>query len=552
MLRHCQTKINKKNQFTALNSKILQTKISINSTQKSKFSTSATNSTNSTNSTPKRKPRVKKELNITEADLFPLAPLSNSSSVVKGPPKTEKKESEKEMKYPKPASPTPTTTTKRETKKQLDAKAVLQNNPDAVQINPDSVSADIMRAATKKKPNTASADSVSKANYAEKKVTKKMNESDENVNENDDENMDDDEKIIKKNNKKDKVTKVIVELPDPDTKLTKRRSTKVEIDHSVAGGHVNMNNNQHIEKSTRKMTKSDDHEAKVYEKQTDFTPEALSPENLVLMSWNVAGYRGAVKNGLWDKFAGYKRVPDIVCLQEMKIQPNLLAELPKTDYEIPLKKFNFEAIYNLGDKAGYSGVGVWYNSTKIRPLSYKTDSSYAYPPPSKPKPTGFMAQFLSSNSNPAPSDPSHSTSPNPSDPERKTLSQDDVDNVAKITGDKVNAGMRQEVWNCVTEEGRIITVDFGSFYLITTYVPNSGQKLDRLPYRHQIYEPVILEYLLLLQLQKPVMYCGDLNAARDAVDVHTPSTCQKSAGFQQEERERINRIILPTTGSIIG
>lgn len=84
-------------------------------------------------------------------------------------------------------------------------------------------------------------------------------------------------------------------------------------------------------------------------------------------------------------------------------------------------------------------------------------------------------------------------------------------------------------------EGRVITLEFDCFYLITVYVPNSQRELTRLDYRQE-WERDFLNYIQNLEQKKPVIYCGDLNVAHQPIDLKNPSTNRHNAGFTDEER----------------
>eukprot|EP00095_Tigriopus_kingsejongensis_P004389 maker-scaffold1394_size43558-snap-gene-0.9 protein:Tk04389 transcript:maker-scaffold1394_size43558-snap-gene-0.9-mRNA-1 annotation:"ap endonuclease" len=92
------------------------------------------------------------------------------------------------------------------------------------------------------------------------------------------------------------------------------------------------------------------------------------------------------------------------------------------------------------------------------------------------------------------------------------------------------------------DEGRLITADFGSFFLVTTYVPNAGRKLVTLDKRLK-WDPVLKEHLKALDAQKPVILCGDLNVAHLEIDLANPKTNKKSAGFTQEERDGFSELL---------
>lgn len=80
------------------------------------------------------------------------------------------------------------------------------------------------------------------------------------------------------------------------------------------------------------------------------------------------------------------------------------------------------------------------------------------------------------------------------------------------------------------KEGRVIVAEFDSFYLINTYVPNSGQKLERLDFRIE-WDKKLQALFLELQAKKPVIWCGDLNVAKDAIDLTNPTTNVRITSF---------------------
>ena len=109
---------------------------------------------------------------------------------------------------------------------------------------------------------------------------------------------------------------------------------------------------------------------------------------------------------------------------------------------------------------------------------------------------------------------------------------------------------RQEPMNVVNgigieehdKEGRVITLEFEKFYLVTVYTPNSQSELKRLSYRME-WERDFLAYLLKLQEKKPVVCCGDLNVAHQDIDLKNPKSNRKNPGFTDEEREGFTRVL---------
>lgn len=92
------------------------------------------------------------------------------------------------------------------------------------------------------------------------------------------------------------------------------------------------------------------------------------------------------------------------------------------------------------------------------------------------------------------------------------------------------------------QEGRVITLEFEEFYHVTVYTPNSQDKNARLAYRME-WEEAMLSYLKGLDTKKPVILCGDLNVAHNEIDLKNPSTNKRSAGFTQEERDKMTQLL---------
>ena len=92
------------------------------------------------------------------------------------------------------------------------------------------------------------------------------------------------------------------------------------------------------------------------------------------------------------------------------------------------------------------------------------------------------------------------------------------------------------------KEGRVITLEFDDFYMVTVYTPNSQNELARLPYR-MTWEEAFLAYLKKLEETKPVVFCGDLNVAHKEIDLKNPKTNRKNAGFTDEEREKFSILL---------
>ena len=92
------------------------------------------------------------------------------------------------------------------------------------------------------------------------------------------------------------------------------------------------------------------------------------------------------------------------------------------------------------------------------------------------------------------------------------------------------------------KEGRVITLDMGEYYFVTTYTPNSQEKLKRLAYRLS-WEEAWKAYLNSLKAHKPVVICGDLNVAHTEIDLKNPKTNRRNAGFTDEERAKMTQLL---------
>ena len=176
-----------------------------------------------------------------------------------------------------------------------------------------------------------------------------------------------------------------------------------------------------------------------------------------LISWNVGGFRAALKKGFSDFFDSSDA--DIFCLQEVKA----------LEHEIDFKRDNYFSYLNHAEKKGYSGVMVY---TKIKPLN-------------------------------------------------------------------VTHGIGIDIHDT---EGRVITLEYNEFYLVNVYTPNSKRELARLDYR-MIWETEFLHYVKTLELDKPVIICGDLNVAHKEIDLKNPKSNKRNAGFTIEERDKMSELL---------
>jgi exodeoxyribonuclease III len=92
-------------------------------------------------------------------------------------------------------------------------------------------------------------------------------------------------------------------------------------------------------------------------------------------------------------------------------------------------------------------------------------------------------------------------------------------------------------------EGRVLTMEYPDFFLVTVYTPNSKNELGRLTLRHTRWDPAFLHYVQLLRRTKPVIFCGDLNVAHTPDDLANPKPNVGKQGFTNEEREGFQNFI---------
>ncbi len=92
-------------------------------------------------------------------------------------------------------------------------------------------------------------------------------------------------------------------------------------------------------------------------------------------------------------------------------------------------------------------------------------------------------------------------------------------------------------------EGRVLTMEFDNFFLVTVYTPNGKDDLSRIPYRHKLWDPLFLKHVQKLEQDKPVLFCGDLNVAHTEIDLARPKENKGKKGFTDEEREGFDNFL---------
>ena len=121
--------------------------------------------------------------------------------------------------------------------------------------------------------------------------------------------------------------------------------------------------------------------------------------------------------------------------------------------------------------------------------------------------------------------------------EKKGYSGTSIWSLTEPTKHKLGIGKKDH-----DNEGRVVTVDFDEFQLITVYTPNAQRGLARLDYRKE-WDKAFLQYVKKCNKQKPVVFCGDLNVAHEEIDLANPKANRKNAGFSEEERAGFTRIL---------
>ena len=102
---------------------------------------------------------------------------------------------------------------------------------------------------------------------------------------------------------------------------------------------------------------------------------------------------------------------------------------------------------------------------------------------------------------------------------------------------KVGLGVKE-----LDTEGRLITLEYADFYLVTCYTPNAQRELARIEHRMR-WEEAFADYLVALDAKKPVIICGDLNVAHQEIDLKNPSSNRGNAGFSDQERSCFSNLL---------
>ena len=215
---------------------------------------------------------------------------------------------------------------------------------------------------------------------------------------------------------------------------------------------------------------------------------------LRLFSWNVNGLRAVLRKGELQNFLAQYH-PDVLCLQEIKCRPDQL-DLFETD---ALK--DYQIFWNPAKRPGYSGTAILVS----KGLGERGISSFAGRPEAAAE-----------------------------DKRRSPVKTGATDAVLQNADDRKRAR---------EQEGRILILEFSQFHLLNVYTPNSKPDLSRLSLRHDSWDPEFKNLLKDLEKTKPVITCGDFNAAHQEIDLARPASNHHSAGFTNEEREGITNLL---------
>lgn len=206
-------------------------------------------------------------------------------------------------------------------------------------------------------------------------------------------------------------------------------------------------------------------------------------ELMKIFSWNVNGIRALQKKGELAKFfANYD--PDVVCFQEVKAR----REQFFAEKNLPEKLQEYQVFWNAAERAGYAGTAI-FAKKNLSDLAVKNSA------------LNLPARLA----------------------KRYNLADDQ--------------------YGSPNNEGRVLTLEFAKFFLVTVYTPNAKGDLSRLNLRAHGWDPAFRDYLHELDQQKPVIFCGDMNVAHREIDLANPKNNVGKHGFTQEERGGFQRIL---------
>lgn len=214
---------------------------------------------------------------------------------------------------------------------------------------------------------------------------------------------------------------------------------------------------------------------------------------MLIASWNVNGLRAVTNKGALREFVDAAH-PDILCLQEVKIQPSQIVDVNATP-------------------SGLSGAPV--ESPKVKSTQVALDIPGYHLVINSARRPGYSGTGLLI---------------------KDTLALDDANISLNLPVDIARQYNLADDYGDSNEEGRVMAVDLGNAYLVTVYTPNAKPDLSRLNLRENDWDPAFREYLSRLRQTKPVIFCGDLNVAAEEIDLANPTSNRGRAGFTNAER----------------
>jgi len=274
-----------------------------------------------------------------------------------------------------------------------------------------------------------------------------------------------------------------------------------------------------------------------------------------IMSWNVNGLKALVTNNVSMLHnLVEKHRPDILCLQETKIQETMIDE-----YRDLLP--NYCSYWNCSTvKKGYSGTAFFLNKKTIGfniqsttaavvgKDNTKSDKKVEEIPKKKQmKLSAFLkpapvikTTTAEETTTPSTADATVNESSKSSEADQTTSSNEPKDIIVeRISYDFEDEG------RFLPGEGRTITIETNKFIIVGCYVPNSGDGLVRLNYRLNEWDPYLRQYLQKLNARKPVIFTGDLNVGHLDLDIHNPTAKHivKQAGLTPQERQSFTELL---------
>lgn len=271
-----------------------------------------------------------------------------------------------------------------------------------------------------------------------------------------------------------------------------------------------------------------------------------------IITWNVAGLRALMKNHpMALSNLAVEHDADVICLQETKLQPEHVYDEKLKMKEI-LKEEGFKSYFSCCSvKKGYSGTAVFikqYLSEDGADTTNDHDNASFI----KKKKKKQMTLFDSSNTNDSVKEEKKVSSSNQKKKQPSHSLRNNVDFVQQnLIPRRVTFSMNsihdKEHENDHDPEGRIICVELPKFFFVNLYVPNSGQKLDRLDYRIHTWDKALSQYIhdCMIKWKKPGMWLGDLNVAHKEKDVWNDGAKHllKQAGCTLEERSSFDDLL---------